>query len=88
MPLTDMGRDPLASTTELRWQMTDGEKAVVASTTVDVIYAMEPGATDPAINRFERFRPQFNAVASRKFDAGKVEDNGIVRVQQPDLYAF
>ncbi|MGQ4275178.1 hypothetical protein [Terrihabitans sp. B22-R8] len=86
MPLTDMGRDPLASSTELRWQMTDGEKAVVISTTVDVIYAMEPGATDEPVNRFERYRPHLNSIASRKFDAGQIEDGGMVRVRQPDLY--
>jgi hypothetical protein len=86
MPLTDIGHAPLASRTELRWQMSDGERAVVASTTVDVIYAMEPTATDDPVNRFERYRPQLNAIASRKFDAGKIE-GGMVRVQQPDLYS-
>lgn len=88
MPLTHL-EGPIAPELSGIWfQMADGSDRVRVFVTYIAIEDLESPATfdqHGAIERFERRRDTFEEIASRKFDQGKLQSDGSVRVGQADL---
>jgi hypothetical protein len=87
MPLAATDKPGLEDLDGVRFPMMDGAETVVVLVTQAALEEIESSPRIPSgyVERLQAYRSTFEDIASIKYDAGKVEPDGTVRIVAADL---